>query len=79
MFDEQAMSPYYRYTDEDNAEHEVWFEDARSVQAKFDLIERNQLVGGTYWNLLRPFPQNWALAAQRITPRSLWQGSLQSP
>lgn len=21
MFDEQAMSPYYRYTDEDNAEH----------------------------------------------------------
>ena len=79
FYDETAQSPYFHYTDNAGTAHAVWFEDARSVQAKFDLIERNQLVGGTYWNLLRPFPQNWALAAQRITPRSLWQGSLQSP
>ena len=78
QFDPVSQAPTFQYQTAGTI-HQVWFEDARSVQAKFDLIERNQLVGGTYWNLLRPFPQNWALAAQRITPRSLWQGSLQSP
>lgn len=71
VFDPTAQAPQFRYQKEGTL-HQVWFEDARSIQAKFDLIERYQLGGGTYWNLLRPFPQNWAFLAQTINPRSLW-------
>ena len=35
------------------------FEDARSVQAKLALIPEYGLQGVGYWNLMRPFPQNW--------------------
>ena len=42
-------------------EHEVWFEDARSIRAKLELARSRGLYGVGYWNLMRPFPQNWAL------------------
>ena len=71
VFDPTAQAPQFRYQKEGTL-HQVWFEDARSIQAKFDLIERYQLGGGTYWNLLRSFPQNWAFLAQTINSRSLW-------
>lgn len=66
-FDETAQSPYYRYTDEDGQQHEVWFEDARSAQAKFDLIKKFNLRGVSYWALGFPFPQNWALLNANFT------------
>ena len=37
-FDVKAQSPYYNYFDKDRAEHVVWFEDARSIRAKFLLV-----------------------------------------
>lgn len=58
-YDETAQSPWFRYTGEDGVQHEVWFEDARSIQAKLALIPEYGLVGAGYWNLMRPFPQNW--------------------
>ena len=58
-FDETAQSPYFTY-EKDNVRHEVWFEDVRSIQAKFNLIDEFSLFGGAYWNLMRPFNQNWA-------------------
>lgn len=66
-FDETAQSPYYRYADEDGQQHEVWFEDARSAQAKFDLIKKFNLRGVSYWALGFPFPQNWALLNTNFT------------
>lgn len=59
QFDERAQSPWFRYRDETGAEHEVWFEDARSIRAKLALIPEYGLRGAGYWNLMRPFPQNW--------------------
>lgn len=59
QYDERAQSPWFRYRDENGTEHEVWFEDARSIQAKLALIEEYDLRGAGYWNLMRPFPQNW--------------------
>ncbi len=70
QFDPTAQAPKFQYRTEGTL-HQVWLEDVRSIQAKFDLIERYRLGGGTYWNLLRPFPQNWAFLTQNITPRSL--------
>lgn len=58
-YDEKAQSPWFRYVDEQGREHEVWFEDARSIQAKLNLALEYGLYGVGYWNLMRPFPQNW--------------------
>ena len=58
-YDEGAQAPWFRYTDENGREHEVWFEDARSIRAKLDLTREYGLSGVGYWNLDRPFPQNW--------------------
>ena len=67
MFDEQAMSPYYRYTDEDNAEHEVWFEDRRSMEAKFSLIDEYNLAGISWWNIMSRFPEGTEELRERFT------------
>ena len=44
-----AQAPYFHYW-RDGIEHEVWFEDARSIQAKFKLLKELQLRGISYWH-----------------------------
>jgi spore germination protein len=61
QYDETAQAPFIKYTDENNKEHIIWFEDARSIQAKFDLIKELDLRGISYWKLSFSFPQNWLL------------------
>ncbi|MGG5253426.1 LysM peptidoglycan-binding domain-containing protein [Neobacillus sp. SM06] len=56
-----AQSPFFRYTDAQGRNHEVWFEDARSAQAKFDTAKEYGLRGISYWTLGYPYPQNWVL------------------
>ena len=60
FFDERAMSPYFHYW-ENGEEHEVWFEDVRSMQAKFELIKEYGLNGAGYWQIMRLFRANWLL------------------
>lgn len=60
-YDEKAQAPYFKYTDNSGKLHEVWFEDARSIQAKFNLIKELKLRGMSYWKLGLSFPQNWLL------------------
>ena len=47
-FDQLAQAPFYYYTDEAGVEHVVWFDDARSMNAKFRLIPELQLRGLLY-------------------------------
>lgn len=61
QYDTKAQAPFFRYTAEDGKQHEVWFEDARSIQAKFNLIKELNLRGMSYWKLGLAFPQNWLL------------------
>ncbi|HEY8365232.1 MAG TPA: glycoside hydrolase family 18 protein [Haloplasmataceae bacterium] len=61
QFDETSQAPFIEYIDEENREHIIWFEDARSIQAKFDLIKEYGLRGISYWKLGLAFPQNWLL------------------
>jgi len=68
-YDERAQSPWFRYTDENGVVHEVWFEDARSIRSKLALIPEYGLVGAGYWNLMRPFPQNWRVLSSLYTLR----------
>ncbi len=61
-FDVLAQSPYFTYTDETSGvEHEVWFEDVRSLQAKFDLIKEFELRGCGYWQIMQLLRANWLL------------------
>ena len=60
QFDETAMSPWFRYNIY-GTEHEVWFEDVRSLQAKFDLIKSYGLRGMGYWQIMQLFRANWIL------------------
>ena len=72
QYDVQAQAPWFRYTDGAGREHEVWFEDARSLRAKLELIPAYGLSGAGYWNLMRPFPQNWPLLDSLFTIRDIF-------
>ncbi|MBE6185239.1 LysM peptidoglycan-binding domain-containing protein [Bacillus ginsengihumi] len=65
-YDQQSQAPHIDYTDENNRQHKVWFEDARSIQAKFDLLKSLGLRGMSYWKLGLSFPQNWLLIANNF-------------
>ena len=64
QFDPEAQSPWFNYTS-GGSRHIVWFEDVRSIQAKLSLADEFGLLGVGYWNVMRPFAQNWALLASR--------------
>jgi len=61
QFDEVSQSPWFKYTDGSGNEHEVWFEDVRSIQQKFIFIDEKGLRGAGYWNFMRLFQQNFSL------------------
>ncbi|MED1205258.1 LysM peptidoglycan-binding domain-containing protein [Heyndrickxia acidicola] len=60
------LAPYFQYTEKTGQQHEVWFEDARSVQAKFNVMKQYGLRGGSYWVLGYPFPQNWVMQESNL-------------
>ena len=58
QYDETAKSPYFSYW-QDDVEHEVWFEDVRSLEAKFRLVEDYGLQGMGYLQIMRWWRANW--------------------
>lgn len=66
QYDYTAQAPFFRYTDSEGKQHEVWFEDARSIQAKFNLVKELNLRGMSYWKLGLSFPQNWLLITENF-------------
>lgn len=71
QFDTQSQTPYFTYLDEAGQPHEVWFEDARSAQAKFDLLSEYGLLGLGYWNFMRPFTAGFSLQNYLFTASGL--------
>ena len=70
-FDETAMSPYFRYW-QYGGQHEVWFEDVRSIKAKFDLIKEYELSGAGYWQLMSLFRANWLMLNEMFYIEREW-------
>lgn len=60
QFDELSGSPFFNY-ERNGVMHEVWFEDVRSLQLKFDLIKEFGLRGPGYWQIMQLFRANWLL------------------
>ncbi|WP_284140689.1 MULTISPECIES: glycoside hydrolase family 18 protein [unclassified Virgibacillus] len=71
QYNTTAQAPFFTYTDKEGKKHEVWFEDARSIQAKFNLIKELKLRGISYWKLGLAFPQNWLLLEDNFTIKKL--------
>jgi len=69
QYDYRAQAPFFEYTDDQDKKHQVWFEDARSIQAKFNLVKQLGLRGVSYWKLGLPFPQNWLLIESNFRVR----------
>ena len=70
-YDASAQAPFFHYMANDGKEHTVWFEDARSINAKFALIRRLGILGIAYWKLGINFPQNWLLLDDQFTIRKI--------
>ncbi|MCI8485226.1 MAG: LysM peptidoglycan-binding domain-containing protein [Lachnospiraceae bacterium] len=68
QFDEVSQSPYFTYI-LDGFTHEVWFEDVRSLSAKFELIKEYNLRGAGYWQIMQLFRANWLLLADIFSIR----------
>ena len=70
FFDEISQTPWFRYW-QYGIQHEVWFEDVRSYQAKFRLMEELGLPGAGFWQLMRLFRAGWLLADSMYKIRKL--------
>ena len=57
QFDPVAKAPYFYYKDDNGSFHVVWFEDARSIQAKLELVTKYDLGGVSFWTIMNYFPQ----------------------
>ena len=71
QYNKTYEAPFFNYTDQTGQKHEVWFEDARSVQAKYDLVKQYSLRGVSYWELTYSFPQNWAVVKSNFVTRKV--------
>lgn len=58
-FDIPSQAPFFNYYDDKGRLHVVWFEDARSIQAKLQLVNEFRLGGVSYWTIGKYFPANW--------------------
>ncbi len=60
LYDEKSQTPYFYYT-ENGVRHVVWFDDAKSIDAKLRLIDEFDLAGASYWTVNRCFIPNWEI------------------
>lgn len=58
-YDSTAQTPFFDYTAEEGGNRQVWFEDARSVMAKLELVRSRSLGGIGVWQIMKWFPQLW--------------------
>jgi spore germination protein len=65
QYNNEYQAPFFKYWDESGQQHEVWFEDARSILAKHRVLDDYKLRGMSYWVLGSAFPQNWVLQHAR--------------
>lgn len=70
-YDNTAQSPHYSFYDTEGKQHIVWFEDARSLQAKFNLVKQYGLRGISYWKLGIQADTNWYLLSENFQVKKL--------
>lgn len=59
QWDAASQSPWFTYTDSQGQRHTVWYEDARSLEAKIALASRDNVHGVVIWRLGGEDPAIW--------------------
>ena len=59
QYDYISQAPFFNYYASDGKRHVVWFEDARSMDAKLRTANAYNLGGVSYWTVGKYFPQAW--------------------
>ncbi len=59
QFNDAAQSPYFYYENCDGTLHVIWFKDARSFDARAELVEEYNLQGLSIWTIMRFDTQMW--------------------
>lgn len=61
IYDESTQAPHYNYKD-----HEVWFENDKSISAKLDVITKYNPAGIALWRLGQEQPEVWSLIDKKF-------------
>jgi len=70
-FDAKSQAPYFYYYDASGRRHVVWFDDARSIEARLKLIEKYNLGGASFWTINRLFRTNWRVVESLYNVRKM--------
>lgn len=65
-WDAKGYVPYFTYSDAAGSRHQVWYEDARSLSGKLEVVRKYQLGGTAIWRLGMVAPEVWQLIDQSI-------------
>ena len=68
-YDAARQSDWIRYR-RDDEEHEVWFESARSLRPKLEVMQAARLAGFGVWRLGHEDPAFWEVLKELATPAS---------
>ena len=71
QFDNSAQAPYFTYTDSEGNNRVVWFEDAKSIDARLNLVTKYNLAGVSYWTINNFFPVNWAVLTSKFNVKKV--------
>jgi len=66
----ESEAPWLRYSDPEGDQHEVWYENSYSLEAKLNLARDYDLAGFAAWRIGHEDPDNWRLIAALATPAS---------
>lgn len=58
-WDDSAKSPHFTYTGPDGIVHQVWYENAQSLQYKLNLVNSYDIAGIALWKLGEEDPASW--------------------
>lgn len=59
QWSEEDSVPFLKYKDKTGEEHQVWFEDKKSLLAKLDITQKYNLKGISVWTLGYDDPEMW--------------------
>ncbi|WP_171016748.1 LysM peptidoglycan-binding domain-containing protein [Pseudalkalibacillus caeni] len=69
QFSEERQTPFFKYTDEEGNNHEVWYEDERSIRSKIALADRLGIRGVALWRLGMEDPKIWEMIQNEVAVR----------
>lgn len=58
-YDENSLSAYFEYVDNNNSQHIVWFKDARSIDSSLKILQSYGIKGIGIWNVMYYFTEMW--------------------